>query len=81
MPKRAELPPGWELPEDEERIAVVEEAFRYTPSATVYGSRWSRDWRWPPWRRPSFGYGEIRLPDPAITYDIGVELAVTAGRC
>jgi hypothetical protein len=75
--KRTELPLGWEKPEDEERIAIVEEAFRYSHAVRVYGSRWSRDQRWPPWTRPSFVYGEIRLPDPSITYDIGVDLGAS----
>ena len=67
--KRPELPPGWENAEDEERFDVADEAFRYSHTFVAYGSRWSRDWRWPPWTRPSFVYGEVHVPDPSITYD------------
>jgi hypothetical protein len=39
VPKRTELPPGWELPDDDERIDIAEEAFRCCHTVHVYGSR------------------------------------------
>lgn len=60
-----------------EGFDIAEEAWRYHHAFVAYGSRWSRDWRWPPWTRPSFRYGQIHVPDPSITYDIGVDLGAS----
>ena len=72
MPKRSKLPSGWELPPDDERFEVAEQAFEFDHAVRVYGSRWNLDWRWPPWTRPYFVCGETRVPEPSVTYDIGL---------
>jgi hypothetical protein len=74
--------PGWdELGNDEadERGHVVNETYEryFFDVSDKHRSRWQKLTSWWPWRLSWTWWTEVRLPDPSLTYQIGVELGLS----